>query len=699
MKTKELFNYDKFKNIKYINYDEKLEQPFYTIYMLIKKNDIINFPSIISVLNQTYKNFEFIILAEEENYTKILNGLKTLNINDKRLKIINQCSNNAIRELKKSQGEYFVQIDGESCLERTLLEITLYNIKFANKKESIIYSNIIDLTEKKNYNEIVISKPKRKVTVFLNVLIFPKKFLEEILNNNLNDQNITHINYYGVYAKTCKKENIKLLGGLENYPHSCLYNYNSEPNNIMVTMDKNNTDKAILCCMPWGKIGGADLFNLNVMKYLKEKGYSIYIITTEICNYEAREKFEEVADGYYDLTTFLKRENWADFIKNIIINKNIKLLFQMNSLYVYHLIPWLKFQFPKLPIIEYLHAEDFAWRNGGYPKDSTAVANFIDKTFTCNNHLKEVMYSKMHRINDNNVETLYIGVDTNKFNPEKVTIVDKETQEFCNGKKVILFPSRFSYEKRPLFLLKLMKEIKKERNDIVCLMVGDGDAKKSMQDYIFANNLKNLVKLIPMQQDIKQYYKMASVVVICSLSEGITLTTYESLSMNVPVVSADVGGQSEIVNGDTGVIIPTFQNITKDLYNFNYSKEELEQYKKAIYKIIEKKYPKNFLHNYVVNNCSNENMLITIQNNIEQLIKNKSLFNKNSLTNENFAIRYLILYNEVSKLYFNNSFEFDELKLYLKNKMWQKWWWRSFVKIAKKTHADKIIKKIYFKGR
>ena len=99
--------------------------------------------------------------------------------------------------------------------------------------------------------------------------------------------------------------------------------------------------------MPWGKIGGADIFNLNIIKYLNSKGYKVFIITTEVCNYENRENFEKVSEAFYDLTTFLPREYWADFIENIIKQYNIKLIFQMNSLYFYHLMPWIKYKYPK----------------------------------------------------------------------------------------------------------------------------------------------------------------------------------------------------------------------------------------------------------------------------------------------------------------------------------------------------------------
>ena len=228
-------------------------------------------------------------------------------------------------------------------------------------------------------------------------------------------------------------------------------------------------------------------------------------------------------------------------------------------------------------------------------------------------------------------------------------------------------------------------------------MVGDGEAKQNMSDYINRHNLNNIVKLIPMQKDIRPFYKISDLTIICSLSEGITLTTYESLSMNIPVISADVGGQKEIVNRTCGEVVKTFQDIKKDLYNFTYDKEEIELYKNAIYKILDNPNDYKNCREIVLNNYSQNILFKTIEKDINYYISNKSTYENNYPFDENFAIRYLVLYNEISKLYFNNSFEYDDFKQYIKNKLWSHSWWRIFVKVGKKLKLDKIVKKIYFK--
>ncbi len=51
-------------------------------------------------------------------------------------------------------------------------------------------------------------------------------------------------------------------------------------------------------------------------------------------------------------------------------------------------------------------------------------------------------------------------------------------------------------------------------------------------------------------------YAAADVLVLPSENEGISLSIYEGMTMGLPVVAAAVGGQSELVTGREGVLVP-----------------------------------------------------------------------------------------------------------------------------------------------
>ncbi len=678
-------------------------KPFFSLYTLIDDFTTFNIETINSIFEQTYECFEWVIIGTKKNNKRFEQFLKENNINDSRIIFKNNLEN----IVDNFDTDYLIKIDFETFLDRTLLE-TYYSYITYYKKPGVIYTNVISIDDEKTINKIVVSTRKKIINFSSRSFCFRKDIYKNIikLENNLYkvDGNflVVHFDFYGIWHKNTQENHIKLKNAsFKNFPSSSNYDFNTIPNNETIKLGTLEKNKNILCMIPWHKIGGADLFNYNIFKYLKSKGYNIYVVSTEICNYEARQKLENVVDGFYDLTTFLKRREWANFIKSLIVSKNIDLILQLSSLYGYYLIPWLKYQFPDIPILDYIHVENYAWRNGGFPRDSVAVANYLDKTFCCNKHLEELLYKDMHR-KVHNTETMYIGVDTDKYNPDIIEITDEEAKEFCKNKKVILYPCRFCFEKRPLFLLNVLKNISKKRDDIVCLMVGDGEAKEAILKYIKSNNLENVVKIISLKSDIREYYKLANLTFICALFEGITLTTYESLSMNTPVISSDVGGQKEVINNKVGAIIKTFQE-SKDLMNFNYDKEELKLYEDKVIEILENENyytENNRCRNYIVENFSIRKIYEEFENKINYYITNGSKVSKDILDNEMFAIQYLVLFNETTKLIFNDNLDLKNAfidKTYRNNKLWQHWWWRALVKTAKKLKIDVFVKKVFFK--
>ena len=88
-------------------------------------------------------------------------------------------------------------------------------------------------------------------------------------------------------------------------------------------------------------------------------------------------------------------------------------------------------------------------------------------------------------------------------------------------------------------------------------------------------------------EDTRQIYKMSDITINTSIKEGIALTSYESLAMGVPVVSSDVGGQKELITEDVGIIVPCIQD-EREILNFNYSDEEVQNYVDAINNVISK---------------------------------------------------------------------------------------------------------------
>ena len=342
----------------------------------------------------------------------------------------------------------------------------------------------------------------------------------------------------------------------------------------------------VMMLLPWMEMGGADLFNLDICRKIDKSRFEISILTTVPGEQSWRQRFEEYVTDIFDLPSFLEPKDFPEFISYFIKSREIDVLFLSNSYDGYYLVPWLRAQFPELAIIDYVHMEEWYWRNGGYARTSGAMGEVLEKTYVCNERTRRVLIQDFGR-KPESVETLYIGVDQELYDADKVEsgLACKELKIAVN-RPVVLFPCRIHPQKRPFLMLEIAKEVKKQLPNIAFVVVGDGPQFEELKITIEREGLQETVYLAGRQKDMRPYYKDAALTLICSLKEGLALTAYESLSMSTPVITSDVGGQAELIDSNVGKVLPLLQSEAEELDSREFSQEEVRQYVGAITDIL-----------------------------------------------------------------------------------------------------------------
>ena len=342
----------------------------------------------------------------------------------------------------------------------------------------------------------------------------------------------------------------------------------------------------VMMLLPWMEMGGADLFNLDICRKIDKGRFELSILTTVPGEQSWRQRFEEYVTDIFDLPSFLEPKDFPEFISYFIKSREIDVLFLSNSYDGYYLVPWLRAQFPELAIIDYVHMEEWYWRNGGYARTSGAMGEVLEKTYVCNERTRRVLIQDFGR-KPESVETLYIGVDQELYDADKVEsgLACKKLQIAVN-RPIVLFPCRIHPQKRPFLMLEIAKEVKKQLPNIAFVVVGDGPQFEELKITIEREGLQETVYLAGRQKDMRPYYKDAALTLICSLKEGLALTAYESLSMSTPVITSDVGGQAELIDSNVGKVLPLLQSESEELDSREFSQEEVRQYVGAITDIL-----------------------------------------------------------------------------------------------------------------
>ena len=332
----------------------------------------------------------------------------------------------------------------------------------------------------------IIEEAKRDIVYYKDGIQFPKYDYdwEEIADEALENK-ILLDEFGSLGLDKHKRLGIDKHGSLVSDDQGITLLYEPRISEMQVLTQSNASDLSrkaknkkinILMILPWMVTGGADRFNLNLVKKIDKRKFSFTIVTTLPSSNEWRRQFEKYAI-VYDLTTFLDMKDWTSFINYIINKNNINLIFNSNSEFGYKVLPYLKAKHPQISICDFVHMEEWYIRNGGFSRDSSSVQNVIDKTFTCNENSRNVFINYFKR-KPEEIKTIYIGVDEKKFDPEKFDKEDllkkfKYGEELKN-KIIISYVCRIADQKRPYLFFEVIKKLAEIRDDFVAIVAGDG---------------------------------------------------------------------------------------------------------------------------------------------------------------------------------------------------------------------------------
>lgn len=596
----------------------------------------------VCVLNQTFPWFEWIIVddgSKDETSLKILDDLEK---KDKRIKVYHKKNEGlaATRDFGASKSnknsKYFLFLDDDDLIETNYLECSYYALE-TTPDAAFSYTNTVGFGEDEylwNMKFDIKTEMKRNLLV-ATALIRKDDFFSvggyEIKEKGVNEDWIfwmklfseskvpLHLNYYGFWYRRKKMGELKKAESNKKKTYELMKPYVDKVNlslksieyprenyewndvfaakNIFEVHSKIKSNKTnILMIMPHVVMGGADKFNIDFLKGLSKK-YSVTAIFTNVSNNEWLSEIKKYLDSYYILPSFLDRKYWHQFLEYLVNKNNTKIIFNTNSIYGYMSLPYLKNKFKNIKIMDYIHMEEWYNRNGGYSRDSSSVASVIDKTLVCNKNSENILVDYFKR-NRNDIETVYIGVDEEKFDnnfSKKQLSEIKKKYEISSDKKIITFIARIADQKRPFLLVEIIKEYVKKNDDSLFVICGDGPLLQDLKDIIEKNKLQDYVIFLGSIKNTKEIYAISDCTLNCSIKEGLALTTYESLSMGIPVVSSKVGGQAEIIDNTVGFTIETKQK-ESDVLNYNYDKEEIEKFVKSLETVLRK-------NKYYKSNC------------------------------------------------------------------------------------------------
>lgn len=156
------------------------------------------------------------------------------------------------------------------------------------------------------------------------------------------------------------------------------------------------------------------------------------------------------------------------------------------------------------------------------------------------------------------IHRLVNGVELNRFRPPREG--ERSASRVALGVSptapLVAYVGRLSHEKGVDVLLHAWPLLQQQVPAAELLLAGDGPARTALEAQVLALGLGRAVHLLGAVSDPERVLRAADAAALPSRTEGLPVALLEAMASGLPVVATAVGGTPEVLDGDTGQLVP-----------------------------------------------------------------------------------------------------------------------------------------------
>jgi glycosyltransferase involved in cell wall biosynthesis len=371
---------------------------------------------------------------------------------------------------------------------------------------------------------------------------------------------------------------------------------------------------SVALVIPWLEYGGADQFNVNLVRNLA-KPHNIHVVVLTTTGGSLQPIFGEVAavtEDVFHLNHLLANSEelrsgttitFVDLVAYLVRSRRAELLFISNSQPAYMNLPALRSRLPGVKIVDYVHSIALDWNDGGYARYSLENRRWVDHTLVSSHMLRDWLRDEGHPLvhepeGSPSVHVVYVDVDTRECKSlprgRRRAILNKYGVDPRHT--VVVYPARMSPEKNPGLFFEVATRVARTELEITFLAIGDGPLLSELRSNITRKKLgRRIITLGAMtHESTLEAIASSDMLMLTSDYEGIPLSIFEGMAAGVVPFSTDVGAQRELVTPDTGRLIPLDEHVVatyaSELISLASEPLKLEKMKKAARKRVVAKF-------------------------------------------------------------------------------------------------------------
>lgn len=315
-------------------------------------------------------------------------------------------------------------------------------------------------------------------------------------------------------------------------------------------------------------LAGAEVMCENLIYELLNKSNRIIVISMYDCHSPITERLESTGVD----VRYLGKKYGADFsmiskLKRIFKNEKVEVVH--THLYsVHYAMPAAILAGIKCKVHT---VHNVAQKECG--RVSRIINRFLFKIFgvipvALSGIVKKTICEEYH-IKSEKVPIIYNGIDLSKC--------ISKTDYFIRDKFKILHIGRFSPQKNHIGLITAFKTFHSEVPNSVLQLIGDGELKSKMENYVNEYGLDDCVEFLGAQSNVYPFLNNADMFVLPSNYEGMPMTLIEAMGTGLPISAAAVGGVPDMLDANCAILTGLDSNEIADSFRRYYYNADLRK--------------------------------------------------------------------------------------------------------------------------
>ncbi len=296
-------------------------------------------------------------------------------------------------------------------------------------------------------------------------------------------------------------------------------------------------------------IGGAGIWLINFLKSYDRQNLDVFVVLPPDSALADRVKALDTevveADGIADKSFSASGINE---LKRIIKERKPDVIHTHASLSAR-----IAAKLCKVPVVHTRHCLE---GKKSFPKNK--IYGFINNFLS--SHVIGVSKAVVQNLREDGIKEKKLSLVYNGVTPLKSYTPEEKQQArrdfgIAEGDIAVGLVARLEEVKNPLLFARAAKIVLQKVPQAFFVIAGDGSLKKQMEEEI--EPIAHRVRMTGYIADVERVYNALDILTLTSVSEALSISLIEGMSLGVPVISTDSGGPKEMIDdGKSGFIVP-----------------------------------------------------------------------------------------------------------------------------------------------